>query len=128
MQAATGEARLPEPEDEVREALFSRGPLMFTAPEKHQARLEALQTAVEGAMEAAMEPPFTLRLSRQVLERKLEVLRRALTGESAADRTAPRRRQAGCNEGSVESKITLPFPGEKWNGSKLGCSWWLQLA
>lgn len=33
MQAATGKARLPEPENEAREALVARGPVMFMTPD-----------------------------------------------------------------------------------------------
>lgn len=49
--------------------------------------MEALQTAVEGAMQSGVEHTCTTRLSRLVLEskvdlfRKLDVFHRALTGE-----------------------------------------------
>lgn len=57
MRAVTGKARLFEPEDGVREALVSRGADAFVAPgEEHQARVEAIQSGLERAMQGGMEP------------------------------------------------------------------------
>lgn len=86
MQQAIGRARLPEPEDEVQEVLVPRGPDMFLTPdEETQARLEASQTALEGARQVGMNLASLRALSRLVLESKLGVFRRALTGDPMAE-------------------------------------------
>lgn len=57
---------------------------MFTAlGEEHKARVLTLQPALEGSMQAGMKPVALWKLSRLVLESKLDVLHRSQTGEPA---------------------------------------------
>lgn len=62
---------------------------MFRTPDdERQARVEALQTVLERAMQTRMESA-SRRLGRLVLESKPDIFRRALTSEPAADVEPP---------------------------------------
>lgn len=59
--------------------------MIIDPDEEFRERVEALQTALVSVMQAGMEPASLRRLSRLMLESKLDVLRGALTDEPAAE-------------------------------------------
>lgn len=67
---------------------------------EYQTRVEALQRAPKYAMQAGMEPECLRMLSNLVLDCRVDVFRRALTGESVVDvelLPCPRRRASRRN-------------------------------
>lgn len=87
MRTAGDRRPLPEAHGEINEeALVAWGPAMFMHPvEEREARVDAVQKALEVAVTVGMDPEAVKRLSQVILETRVDVFRRALTGEPAAD-------------------------------------------
>lgn len=64
-------------------------------------------------MQAGMKPTSLRKLSRVVLERKLDAFQRALAVEPTADVEPLRAVLSGCSQGPTKSEVAVFFPREK---------------